>query len=137
MNLTSLLYVSTSNLPSSATEEAVAAIVATAARHNGRHGLTGALLFTGAHFAQVLEGPESEIDRLMARVETDTRHANVMVVDRSPLKARRFGDWGMAYMGPSQFVARHISRLLHVPSESEKVRAAHWLADLMHEFSKN
>jgi hypothetical protein len=136
MQLTSLLYVSTSTLADNEADDAVRAMVARATQDNASCGLTGALLFTGRHFAQVLEGADAEVDRLMAKVHVDPRHENLIEIDRANLDARRFSSWGMAYMGPSQFVARHISRLLNAPIKSEKVRTARWLSELMFEFSK-
>lgn len=103
---------------------------------NVEHGVTGALLFTGQNFAQILEGHDQDVERLLSKIVSDPRHENVLVVDRSGVTARRFPDWGMAYMGPSQFVARHVSLLLTAPSRSEEARAANWLAELMHEFRK-
>jgi hypothetical protein len=41
----------------------------------------------------------------------------------------------MAYFGPSQFVSRHVTRLLNDPSPSEYRRGADWLNDLLKEFS--
>lgn len=134
--VTSLLYVSKSTLDEGAANAAVRAIVEKAALHNAPQGISGALLFTGTHFAQVLEGDGDKVSRLMVKIEYDTSHRDVYVVDRSELKFRRFSDWGMAYMGPSRFVARHIERLLDAPGDSEKMRAAIWLKELMFEFSK-
>ena len=114
----------------------VEAIVSTARARNPGLGLTGALLFTGEYFAQVLEGMVASVGQLMARVAQDPRHNMVMVVAREPIVARRFANWSMAYSGPSQFVARHVSRLLVDPILTEQRRSADWLNQLLYEFAE-
>lgn len=111
-------------------------IVATSRANNPGLALTGALLFTGEYFAQVLEGPAASIDRLMARVSKDPRHDQLIVVAREPITARRFGRWSMAYSGPSQFVARHVTQLLANPASPYQNRSVDWLNDLMWEFAE-
>ncbi len=137
MMLSSLLYISRSTIPPGEAEAVVTQIVAEAAARNPSSGLTGALLFTGTYFAQVLEGKAAAIDRLMAVVERDPRHDRVLIVDRGPLAARCFTDWSMAYFGPSQFVSRHVTRLLNDPSPDEHRRAAAWLTELLREFASD
>jgi hypothetical protein len=59
-------------------------------------GLTGALLFTGGHFAQLLEGPEEALRALVSRIECDDRHDRMsMLLDR-PSPSRHFASWSMA-----------------------------------------
>lgn len=136
LDLLTLVYLSRSTEQPSVANGCVEQIVATARARNPSLGLTGALLFTGEHFAQVLEGPTASIDRLMARIAKDPRHDQLMVVARQPIAERRFGQWSMAYSGPSQFVARHVTRLLTNPAPPEQGRSVNWLNDLMWEFAE-
>lgn len=122
-------------MPGEATK-AVDDIVASSRKNNAQRGLTGALLFTGEHFAQVLEGTAASIDQMMAQVTTDVRHDEIIMIAREPIVTRRFGEWSMAYSGPSQFVARHVTRLLNGPALPEQNRSAEWLNDLMWEFAE-
>ena len=78
----------------------------------------------------------ASVGQLMARVAQDPRHNMVMVVAREPIVARRFANWSMAYCGPSQFVARHVSRLLVDPILTEQRRSADWLNQLLYEFAE-
>ena len=135
MSLTSLLYISRSVITPSDAEPALHEIVATALRRNTSRQLTGALLFTGTHFAQVLEGEASAIDDLMFHIRADSRHDALMIVDRRGIHQRRFADWSMAYFGPSQFVSRHVTRLLNDQTAAHQSRAAEWLTELLCEFS--
>jgi hypothetical protein len=44
---------------------------------NEARGLTGALIFDGEYFCQLLEGEEAQVVALMDRIAADTRHINV------------------------------------------------------------
>jgi len=135
MGLSSLLYVSHSIIPESEAEVVSKQIVATAVAQNPVFGLTGALLFTGTHFAQVLEGEKEAIDKLMENIRGDARHEQVRVVDQGPLAQRRFKDWSMAYSGPSVFVSRYVTRLMKDTSLSAQRDGADWLNQLIREFA--
>jgi len=130
-----VLYLSESHIEEADAQLVVSQIVANAQINNARLGITGALIYTGEHFAQVLEGSPETIQMLMARIVADFRHQNVVVVDQSPIDGRRFPEWSLAYQGQSQFVSRHVTRLMNMTSQSEKRRASAWLTDLAHEFS--
>ena len=135
MALESLLYVSESKIDPADAQNEVKRILATSHAWNSSVGITGALLFTGTHFAQVIEGEEDVVGQLIASIANDPRHAIVNIVVRDPLTARRFPDWSMAYNGPSQFVSRHVTQLLNDRSPTEISRAADWLAELLEQFS--
>jgi hypothetical protein len=136
MEMMSLIYVSKSTIPPDIEENEVEKIVATANYHNPSIDITGALLFTGSKFAQVLEGHASDIDELLLSIRKDHRHRDIVVMDHRPLVARRFPDWSMAYSGPSPFVAGFVTRLLNASSQLEHREATTWLADLMSAFSR-
>lgn len=130
-----LLYVSECTMEQSVASASVREFVAGAQVRNAKLNLTGALLFTEKYFAQILEGPIRSVDVLMASINVDPRHGCIVVVDESPITERKFAEWKMAYHGPSEFVSRHVSRLLHRTSKSEQLRATEWLTELAYEFS--
>lgn len=136
MNLLSFLYVSRSTLSPRTAAPTVEQIVAGSRARNAALGLTGALLFTGEYFAQVLEGEAASVDALMHRIARDPRHEQIIIVAREPIAIRRFIDWSMAYSGPSQFVARHVTRLLDSHESPMQNRSAEWLNDLLWEFAE-
>ncbi len=129
--LISTLYVSRSLIEPVRATAAVADLVEASIANNLRHDITGALLFTGAHFAQILEGPEVSIAALMTSIEHDERHQRVTVVRRTPIRERKFQDWALVYDGPSLFIARHVARVLASPPGADKQRSARWLTDTM------
>jgi Sensors of blue-light using FAD len=112
-------------------------IVADSVIANNLNDLTGALLFTGTHFAQIIEGRGKNVDALLDSLLRDARHDQLQIIHRSSLAARRFKTWNLAYAGPAQFVGRHITVLLRDPSlRTQKIEAAR-LTALMQEFLKN
>jgi hypothetical protein len=114
-----LLYVSRSTLVEKQADLEVAAIVARSVTRNLKKGITGALMFTGTHFAQALEGEDDEVDALMHDIYNDKRHDMVRVVDRQPIDARRFPRWGMAYNGRASYVDNPMASLLAVSAGYE------------------
>lgn len=130
-----LLYVSETCIEHSKAQVEVSNIAAHAQVKNLRLDITGALIFTGQHFAQVLEGPPEAVNMLMADIHNDIRHRNIAVVDKSFITRRRFPDWQMAYHGPYPFVARHVAKLFHATSQFERRRAVDWITDLALEFA--
>ncbi len=68
--------------------------------NNSKASVTGALLFSSGFFAQALEGPRAEIERVFERIQRDTRHGDVTVLESSTCDARDFGEWSMAYVEP-------------------------------------
>lgn len=129
MDLISLLYVS--QAAQALDEGGVNPIVDIAMSRNQTLDVTGALLFTGPHFAQVLEGPRAGVEELMVSIERDERHFDVDVLEVADIRERRFPQWSLAYAGPSLFVERHLRTLVEQREEHSSPRR---LIDLMQEF---
>ena len=75
----------------------VQAILTASRQHNAMRGVTGALLFTGGCFAQVLEGEEGVLQTTMAAILADPRHDQVQNLLQGEAADRRFAAWSMAY----------------------------------------
>ncbi len=77
-------------------DEAVHGIIRSARRHNPALGITGLLVFGSGIFFQWLEGPRDNITALMARLQADSRHADIVTLGSSEeLRERLFPDWDM------------------------------------------
>ena len=76
------LYVS--RLAPGCTWEVVKEIVATARLYNPAHGITGALLFDGERFCQLIEGPEAHVQELANNISKDTRHTGLRTLLTGP-----------------------------------------------------
>lgn len=107
-----------------ATPEQTEQILAGARRRNQQSGVTGALLFTGGHFAQILEGSEAALASTMTAVEADTRHEAVTRLLEGELDQRRFAGWDMAYLelpGADELIDRLLADGDIAPERAERI----------------
>jgi hypothetical protein len=74
-------------------------ILVRAQRNNTALGITGALLFSGGYFCQVIEGPQQALEDLFESIQMDGRHGDVTVLHFHPIEARGFSEWAMALAG--------------------------------------
>jgi Sensors of blue-light using FAD len=90
-----LVYVSAaaSDFETSDLEE----ILRVARVRNAADEITGMLLFEGASFLQVLEGPPAQIDALLEDIRKDRRHSRTALLVREAIAQRSFADWTMGY----------------------------------------
>jgi hypothetical protein len=112
LGIVSLLLFSRSRLRMPDDAREIDSIVARARTHNAAVGVTGALVFTFKHFAQVLEGPREEINSITGRMQHDSRHEAMRIVDVRPCESRQFSGFTLGYCGPSLYVERHIKPLI-------------------------
>lgn len=103
-------YVSRSCIPAENREAEVARLVAEAAAWNASMQITGALLHTGEHFAQLVEGPLASLAELRNDIETDPRHEALVRFEWGVVAERRFSRWALAYSGGSSYFARYLRR---------------------------
>ncbi len=75
-------------------------ILASSRRNNPRAGVTGALLYNSNRFAQILEGPLLEVERVFERIQSDQRHDEIVVIESSTVPSRIFPEWAMAFVEP-------------------------------------
>jgi hypothetical protein len=71
--VTSLLYISHSLLDPASADADMLALVRTAIERNRTLEVTGALIFTGTRFAQIIEGPAAAIEALSQRAAPSAR----------------------------------------------------------------
>jgi len=94
----SIAYASASTRPM--TDEDVAEILVQARANNQRHELTGALLYRGGRFVQILEGPEEQVRSRYAVISADPRHTSVQLVREVQIAERQFPEWTMGFRLP-------------------------------------
>ncbi|MEP7329037.1 MAG: BLUF domain-containing protein [Betaproteobacteria bacterium] len=82
------------DLPASA----IPRIVTVARKNNARDGLNGVLVYTGADFAQVIEGPDASAVALWLRVAADARHQEISILVNETTDRPWFTDWRMGYI---------------------------------------
>ena len=80
-------------------DASVRQILGSSQRNNGADGVTGALMFTDGLFAQILEGPRAQVERVFDRIQLDDRHTEVTLLSFEPTPARDYPSWAMAFVG--------------------------------------
>lgn len=105
------MYVSRATIARDDAERVIDAIVAVSRPRNAVLEVTGALIFSGDSFAQIIEGPTEAIAELRARISRDVRHRDLLTVAEGEKSRRDFGDWSLAYSGTALFVERELVRI--------------------------
>ncbi len=135
LGMYSLFYVSRSSLALEGDADAVNEIVSAANSRNGPLRVTGALIYTELHFAQLLEGPARAIEELMSSIRADKRHCDVTVVAERKILLRSFEKWEMAYSGSSPSMDRYLKPLISpVTPEKERPRLISRLMNFMQQW---
>lgn len=100
-NLYHLAYISRNAVQGSSKDikDEIEHILHTARVNNGKTGVTGALLFSGDYFCQVIEGQQKDVEELFETIQMDPRHNDVTVLEFQPITERGFSDWSMAFAG--------------------------------------
>jgi hypothetical protein len=134
MPLASWLYVSISRLTPEEAMDEVEKIVAVSRPRNRGLDVTGALLFTGERFAQLLEGPADGVAALQQSIFRDPRHREVTTIHNRDVDEREFMGWSLAYAGPSRLVAKVVADGI-AESVRDPRQGSQILVDLLHKFS--
>ena len=71
-------------------------IISVSSKHNPQSHITGIISYREGQYLQVLEGPDIEVDRLMAKISSDTRHENIWVFLNKSVTERSFRNWGIS-----------------------------------------
>lgn len=75
----------------------IAALVGHAQVNNARDALTGALIYNGQNFMQLLEGPVARVEACLARIRADLRHNGMIEIRRRLIDEREFAAFSMLY----------------------------------------
>lgn len=95
-------WIYVSHLAPQVPSTAVAAILKVSRERNHALGITGALIFDGARFAQWLEGSPTAVQSLITRIDADHRHAGVDVLyDGSFHGPRLAAQWLAGFAEPA------------------------------------
>ncbi|WEK41128.1 MAG: BLUF domain-containing protein [Candidatus Brevundimonas colombiensis] len=109
MPLFRIVYVSQAAGPAASGLMPLVDIIGVSDRNNRRDQLTGVLMRHEGRFLQVLEGARVDLDRTLARVRSDGRHADLTVLSDRPVEARLFPGWAMARVEATPEAARFLS----------------------------
>jgi hypothetical protein len=77
----------------------VGRIIESAQRRNLARGITGVLVFSSGVFFQWVEGPAAHVQNLIASLHGDSRHDDIVTLDRSEDKRERlYPNWQMEHV---------------------------------------
>jgi len=93
-----LIYVSSAQKLLDASD--IERMLARSRENNAAAGISGMLLYHDGGFFQVLEGMQTPIDHLFAKICSDERHKGVIALWQGPVEARLFGAWHMGFVPP-------------------------------------
>ena len=100
--LIQIVYVSKSSftptVKSVGIEPNVARILAKSRVNNRKNGLVGVLYFGDGCFFQCLEGEETAIETLYAKLQLDPRHKDLLLISRKLISAFSFSEWAMKFV---------------------------------------
>lgn len=89
-------------------------IVSVSRQRNPERGITGALLFDGERFCQLIEGAEADVQALMGHIARDPRHTEVSVLFAGQcLAGRAMRRWTSGYCDASELDALAGDAALH------------------------
>jgi hypothetical protein len=91
----SMAYVSAATEPMS--DDDLASLLAVSRANNERDGVTGALLYSGDRFVQILEGPDAAVRSKVDAIGADPRHRNVEIMRERQIAERQFPEWTMGF----------------------------------------
>jgi len=74
---------------------AIEGMVEKSAERNRPLRISGALLYNGLNFLQILEGPRQALTPLYLQIRRDSRHSGVVKLVHERISIRSYPDWGM------------------------------------------
>lgn len=126
--LLQLVYVSSA--PRLLEQDDLLDILRASRANNPAVGVTGALLYSGGNFMQVLEGPPDAVEGVYERVQRDPRHRGVITLLRQEVEERAFPEWAMGFRRVDELAPadRESARSLFEMTEVGPGRAGRLLA---------
>ena len=106
-----LLYASRSRIEPDRVAPELGRILAQARKYNRNHGITAALVHSGAYFAQIVEGPRQDVLRLETRIMRDPRHEAARRLRETVAPNRLLDGWPMVLIGEAHQLEPHLAAL--------------------------
>ena len=129
-----LLYISRNQVPDGSHAQELANILEVSLAYNSARAITGALVSTPEHFAQVLEGPRGAVMDLMGKIEADPRHRDIAILAKETIPQRSFPRWSLAHIGNSDELSRAMEKFagVAVPAPGDVWSLWNLMRDLAH-----
>ena len=118
-----IMYISTTTRRLTPSE--VDAIGGKSVTNNARDQVTGVLLFAHDFFFQILEGEPQDVDRVLARIRSDVRHKDILILKAEHnISERLFSEWSMKTIrleGTGDLLLEAIRIMLENITESHRI----------------
>ena len=99
-------------------------IIEQSARNNPSADITGFLLYRKNKFLQLIEGPLLSLETLISKLENDTRHHSLRILQRLPVAKRSFPRWRMQRIGWEESALDELERALVEAGQPRSVPSA-------------
>ena len=66
-------------------------------KNNSDSGISGCLLIGSNSYLQLLEGPDSAVDKLYSKIKMDSRHKKVKKLFEEHIEEKSFSSWSMKF----------------------------------------
>lgn len=96
----------------------IESILTSASNNNVKLGITGALLYSGGYFCQVIEGEEDNLESIFETIQQDSRHAEITVLNFEKTNERNFSEWSMAFAGIEESMRFDITGLKDIKDQT-------------------
>jgi hypothetical protein len=111
--LVRLLYASRATGQTAA--DSIHAIMHQSHAHNPHNGITGILCHSDKVYMQVLEGGREAVNALYAKILSDPRHTDVVLLHYEEISERRYACWTMGQANLAKINASTLLRFCEVP----------------------
>jgi hypothetical protein len=128
-----ITYISKSEINGDLTaiKQQVESILSSATQNNPELGITGALLYSGGYFCQVIEGEEDNIEELYETIQMDARHSEVTILNYEAVDDRIFTNWAMAFAGIEDELKFDLEGIKDDPSELQLKEAGNSILETL------
>ena len=133
--LAQLIYISNNRIEGddATIRREINSILDVARQANPAAGITGALMFNRGCFAQILEGPQDNIEETFERIQCDQRHSDIVILSFDPIEQRAFTSWSMGYVGDDETVERQFERIRNTSGFDPTKIPSDSIFDLLHQ----
>ena len=66
-------------------------------KNNSESGISGCLLIGSDSYLQLLEGPDSAVEKLYSKIKMDSRHKKVKKLFEQHIEEKSFSSWSMKF----------------------------------------
>jgi len=78
-------------------DDALKLLLIQARERNKELGITGMLFYFKEQFLQLIEGEQSAVELLAAKIANDPRHKHFLILKNETIETRFFADWSMGF----------------------------------------